>query len=1070
MLPSWMQQSLPSGSSAILPSKADLLRRALISANVKDRDMRDRSQKIYNSVTDAASKFASSANSVIGSAFDVLPGEPIQMFRENAAYLDRNVSEARKDELALQARERSQLDDSDYWGRAKLYAEQQKRNPLQFLAEVAGNIAPFVATAPVSSITGIGARALAVAEGAVFGGGAVRGGIYDQVLGTSDKDLMSDPSYAQLRSKLPENEAKKQLANKLASYGENGGKIALGAILGGLTGKLGADPQMIRALSGELRDKAANAAVRELAKESMLKAAAKSLGKEVSTEAIQEGTEQYLSNTGAASGGANIDPSEGVIESAVGAGLMAAIPGALAGPGEVMAAKAAVDRNISGDAERLRLDINNEINRQDKEEKKRTDPLESVLVERPSPEKDIPDSAYSRHPEVADGPEAIVFNGYLGSGLSPYNSLVAAGYPKDETTIKLANKVAKKVMPIAKETKNIRTQVRPAIDEALSEVNSPVDSEIRRPPTPDEAREIADDQEELLRDMYGLDAGHGPEVNSPTAEPSPVAIEPSNASAVLGDPLINKDSTETPTNDLPITEEPAPNLDEEANAKLAEIEAANPEVTPYAPTTRNRSEIWRPEINPITKPQENAAPSQLSLQLDSTPQLELVEDQATDQAPLENIPNQSQIYKTPDQKLAEMQEWLKNKPVESAQAPAQKQSLESKLNDIDIHIDRRLNRIDDLQSEIASGNLSPEQSKEVNTWISDLNSQVDDLNKNREAIQKEIQPNKESKLKYLYNGEDIEITPEQKANLDLIDEMEEEENPKRAARLRRFVLDRLTDADKEMIAQREAKNYHGKRVSVDGKLGEIYANPGGKVSVKFDDGTKATVAREKVMFAGNPMEHLYSKVPTHSDHAHLKPSMLKMVWDFYNGINEKRREAEYEQKERDPAASIGNTGLIVYDPDGDTAPNVAKALGKQVELARTLRNTMMRIGQATGITTAKFNGLSASGRFWGINRTTSPGGKVYINPILIAQYADFKTKVTAHELVDAIIHELAHEVKDTGDHTIIHQREMERIINEIGPSLMADLENYVAKSLDMNALRAMAQEQKPMWDNAFSIG
>lgn len=71
------------------------------------------------------------------------------------------------------------------------------------------------------------------------------------------------------------------------------------------------------------------------------------------------------------------------------------------------------------------------------------------------------------------------------------------------------------------------------------------------------------------------------------------------------------------------------------------------------------------------------------------------------------------------------------------------------------------------------------------------------------------------------------------------------------AAAKRQITGKLTGKEAEAKAKREASNYEGKAVSVDGKPAVVTGTAFGKVKVKFEDGTKATVPAAKV---GPPVE------------------------------------------------------------------------------------------------------------------------------------------------------------------------------------------------------------------------
>ena len=68
----------------------------------------------------------------------------------------------------------------------------------------------------------------------------------------------------------------------------------------------------------------------------------------------------------------------------------------------------------------------------------------------------------------------------------------------------------------------------------------------------------------------------------------------------------------------------------------------------------------------------------------------------------------------------------------------------------------------------------------------------------------------------------------------------------RFSAIKRQITGKLTAKEAENKAKREASNYEGKAVSVDGKNAEVIGNAFGKVKVKFTDGTKAAVPAAKI--------------------------------------------------------------------------------------------------------------------------------------------------------------------------------------------------------------------------------
>lgn len=1064
MLPPWMQKSLTPSGRSTFPTKARLLDNALAGIKLDYYDSRDRSMRIHDSIADSARTFAKAVNTSVGSAFDVLPGEPISTFRDNASFLDVNNSKARKRELELQSKERASIGKDDYLGSAALAIKQTARNPLNFLAEAAGNLLPFI---PVATATG-GAGALGL--GGVMGAGAVRGGIYDGVLNAPEEALLKDKDYASMLAlgASPEG-ARKELANKLASYGEAGGKIALGALLGVATARLGVDTKLAGALSGSIRNAEARAAIAATANQRIPIAVAKDVGKEVFTEGPQEAIETYLGNVGAGAGGAAIDSMEGVVEAGVKGGLMGVLPGSIAAPLEVSAARDRYIGNAQDDARRAAIDLKNE---QDLAIK-RSDPLgDLVPVERDVPglvDLGMRPEAISPISGIADGPEAVVFNGYLNKGLSPYNALVEAGYPPTKVTVKLGGKIYAKIRPIAAEMRKIRQETQAPIETAVVEVNG----------------SVADSNAPIIPNASNMAGGIMSEVNKLPKSPEGYALKPDGTPLTFGDIESiylhgmksigldgfgkSIDQTIPPTSEQLLEEAPS-NLAPAVESAVAEapsvqapqpqneeelLEVYGPQIEKYTPGPRNRSVIWG-ENNPVTaptpQPGPDMVPSQLGMSFLEQPvlqepvqELELVDEpviEPVSRSPLEDIPNQSQ------QLVAEA-----IGPQASVVPARVPQTLEEAVRAI--------------EQDLKGSALAP--SPRPNPVVGDLSDLKIDP-----AVSKKIQEaaakikaekaNAQGTTTYVYNGEPIEITQEQKERLDLIDEAAQTDDAvaAKAGALRRMVLNRLTDADRQKIAKREARNYAGKRVSVDGKKGEVVNGRGKGVLVRFDNGEEYRVPKEKIKSLSMDMPRTPDWVKRDID-----PKVLEEIWKYYNGIDTEQRNKNYQDAE-DGTPIVNGAGMIVYNPDKDMSPAVIKLLSKQTELAKTLRNVLIRVSQVSGVTTARLAGLSASGRFLGLNRTNSPDGDIYLNPVIIAAYENYDPKNTARELLNTIIHELAHEKKDPGDHSPeVFGKEFLRIEKAIGNSLGNDLVNYIARSLNMDQLRSMAEQQLDPWNTAF---
>lgn len=272
---------------------------------------------------DAFLNAGASVNRALGSVADLAgANNPVSsFFRGNAETLENQLSQDAVDQAQANAAELDAI--QGFGNKFMAGAKQAASSPLQTTAKALGYLAPSIATAGAGAVAGLGRAGLTVlnsATGAAMGAGAVKGGIYDTVKQAADSDLMEDPNYAKLRETLPEQQAKEVLATALQSYRANGGKIALGAIIGAITSATGAEGAVV---AGVAKQKTRDA----LLKEAAARTIPATVAKEAVTEVPQEMLETALGNTGAASGGARIDPLAGVPE----AGGQALVAGAAAG-------------------------------------------------------------------------------------------------------------------------------------------------------------------------------------------------------------------------------------------------------------------------------------------------------------------------------------------------------------------------------------------------------------------------------------------------------------------------------------------------------------------------------------------------------------------------------------------------------------------------------------------------------------------------------------------------------------------------------------------------------------------
>lgn len=286
-------------------------------------------------VGDAALNAGASVNQALKGFSDLAGADNAasRFFADNASTLESQLSDETK--AQSQADAEAMAATEGFGNKFALGAKQAAASPLQTFGKAIGFVAPTLVTGGAGTAAGMGVRgltALNAITGAAQGAGAIKGGIYDTVMQAQDADLMADPNYAALRATMPEAQAKETFAAQQQSYSENPGKIALGAGVGAATGVVGAEA----AIANSMAKGQARAA---LAKEAALSTIPKVMAKEGATEVPQEMMESYLGNTGAASGGANIDPMQGVAEAGGQSLVMAPMSGGVGAGMQVSSAR-----------------------------------------------------------------------------------------------------------------------------------------------------------------------------------------------------------------------------------------------------------------------------------------------------------------------------------------------------------------------------------------------------------------------------------------------------------------------------------------------------------------------------------------------------------------------------------------------------------------------------------------------------------------------------------------------------------------------------------------------------------
>jgi hypothetical protein len=203
-------------------------------------------------------------------------------------------------------------------GKALVALRQAATDPGSIIQGI-GYVAPAALLGAAGSVVGLGARGLAAlqaAHGAIQGGGAVRGGMYDNVMNAKPEQLATSPTYNKYVVAYGETRAREMLAKDAAALENSGDMVALGALVGAVMGRTGLEASLTKAAVG-----------------AGVKATAKTVGKKVAVETVtesgQEGFESYAGNVGARRTGTDIKLDEGVAQAMGAAAPMGAVGGGI---------------------------------------------------------------------------------------------------------------------------------------------------------------------------------------------------------------------------------------------------------------------------------------------------------------------------------------------------------------------------------------------------------------------------------------------------------------------------------------------------------------------------------------------------------------------------------------------------------------------------------------------------------------------------------------------------------------------------------------------------------------------
>lgn len=1043
----------------MLPTKAQALRAALAKAGIKTAEPYVPTKRLYHGLQDTLSAAGSAYNSLLGSLADVAgPANPVsQYLRENAALYDANATDFAKRAKAKQAAEMAGLADDDYLGIAALTAKQAWDEPATAIGKATGNLIGAASTGIVGRAIAPAASAVRLGQGmsALYGAGAAKGGAYDAVKGASEEALAKDPEYVQMAQQIGPEAAREAIAQKRASYLDNPLPIAASTVLSGAMGGMGADPALIGLLSSGARG-AARDLVKKQASQHMLAAGLKTLAKEGASEFVEEGSQTLAGNVMAGSGGAAIDPMSGVIQAGTEGALMSMIPGAAAGPLETIQARQNLAAIEAQDADRIKRD---EYNKAELLERR----PDYKFANTPPPEVIEAEAEVIEPSESSEAPVVTKAQGKLEALRAEYRTRKQAyekALPPEEAAVAIeamkAEMIAKKAEIFGESIPAETVQEQPIapVEEQAAPVTEPVpqpiESTVVDSPKPVAASEVPATIPEPAAEALPIPSQEAQTVAEPAVawepqmkgtpyesfRPRDVLAEQATATSPAIEPeAVVKtalESGKSPYESLVAAGMPANDDTRKLAGKTAkkvgkaipkQAEAATPtapvvqeavstEKQPTIPVKTEQPAVAAEE--PGTAVEEPAAPTQEETQDEST------EDYEQDDAP----PEMTTI-------------WHRGKSVEVS--AEKEQEIEAAKEDYL------------LEKQVAKDSL---EGKELSDRLKALKeaheSDVDKIvSANKKAMKSRVTRLPDGRI--MVDGDDGLSNPGVKKLFEsrtrfekIVDELSllEDSGPELAdddgsVGLRKHpeLFDRLFTAYEELRKNEDAYEPLG---------GETEPIPG------YDQWRKSRSAKSESFLASPD---------------------LGPTWSGFNAEQRKANEAHAQKNPVDRVAGADN--LAIIDPEKDTAKESVEWMRAQGKLGSTLKNVHRWASSLAGVSTTKFRGFSAAGTWRGVNFTYSPGGDIYLNPLASAKYAKFNRRKTAEDIVDTIIHELAHEKKDNDEATDGHSeeifgKELKKLIAKIGPQEREKMVQAVFDSLDdMDGMKNLVENaQGVAWDEA----
>jgi len=268
-------------------------------------------------------------------------------------YLMGLTSAQAKNDSEEMARIFKEAEDKGFGEQLKAAAKAISIAPLDALAMGVGSMAPILAATAATVLTGGGVLAGVASTlglGAIMGAGTVKGTIYD-----ATKVILKE------KTNLSDKEIEK-VAQQAQSYdGENLDNILIGAGLGAVAARTGAEAIIARSIAKRVGTEATRKVVDEQLKKAAVKAgkagvkknAAMKAGEEFVTETLQGGQEQLSKNLAEQRLGFDTPTMRGVVSQGVYEGLAGALIGGIAGGREAYKAPyLTADRMIPNEEEK----------------------------------------------------------------------------------------------------------------------------------------------------------------------------------------------------------------------------------------------------------------------------------------------------------------------------------------------------------------------------------------------------------------------------------------------------------------------------------------------------------------------------------------------------------------------------------------------------------------------------------------------------------------------------------------------------------------------------------------------